>query len=392
MQPTIQQLLTRKTEQIIVRSHLKAALKSDKKLRVKFGIDPTGPKIHLGRAIPIWKLREFQKLGHKIVLIIGGFTAQIGDPSDKLTKRPFLSEKQVKENMKNYKKQLGVILDLEKVEFHNNSQWLSKLSSAELTRLAEIFSVQQMLARRNFKKKKKKSEEIEIREMLYPLFQGYDSVKVKADVEVGGFDQLFNLTAGRDIQKYYGQKPQDIITTKMLLGLDGRKMSTSWGNVVNISDSPNEMYGKIMSMHDEMIPNYFLLCTRLPLGKIEQLKKDLKAGTNPRDYKAKLAYEIVKLYHGDKKALAAQKEFEKIFKRKEKPSKIKSFKLKEKSYKLVDLLRKLNLVPSKSEARRLAKQGGVKINDKVVKEWDKEIEIKSGMIVQVGKRRFAKIK
>lgn len=392
MPKNIKQLLTRNVEQIIVKAHLEKALKSGKKLRIKFGIDPTGPKIHLGRAIPLWKLREFQVLGHQIVLIIGGFTAQIGDPSDKLKKRPFLSAKQVQKNMKNYQKQLGMILDLNKVEFHNNNDWLSKISSAQLTKLAEIFSVQQMLARRNFKKRFNDGVEIELRELFYPIFQGYDSVAVKADVEIGGFDQLFNLTAGRDIQKHHGQEPQDIMTTKMLLGLDGRKMSTSWGNVVNIIDPPQEMYGKIMSMRDEMIIDYFKLCTRQSEEDISQIEKDLKKGGNPRDYKARLGYEIVKLYYSEKEAMKAQNEFDKIFKKKDKPSDIKTYQLEDKSLKLVDLLSKLGLASSKSEGRRLIEQGGVKIEGKVIKQWDKKIIIKPGMIVQAGKRNFAKIK
>lgn len=392
MNKEIKNILERNTEDILVRSNLEKALSGNKKLRIKFGIDPTGPKIHLGRAIPLWKLSEFQELGHQIVLIIGGFTAQIGDPSDKLAKRPFLSAKQIKSNMQNYEKQLGLILDMKKVEVHNNNDWLSKMSGGTLTRLAEVFSVQQMLSRRNFRDRYKNGVEIELRELLYPIFQGYDSVEIKADVEIGGFDQLFNLTAGRDLQKYYNQKPQDIITTKMLLGLDGRKMSTSWGNVVNIIDPPQEIYGKIMSMHDEMIIDYFKLCTRLPEKKIAEIKQALDKGGNPRDYKAKLAYEIVKLYHGDKKAKVAAKEFENIFKDKNKPSDIPTYKVQDTKYKLVDLLNELKLIPSKSEGRRLIEQGAVKIDNIVEKTWDQEIKIKSGMIIRVGKRKFAQVK
>ncbi len=392
MNKEIKNILERNTEDILVRSNLEKALSGNKKLRIKFGIDPTGPKIHLGRAIPLWKLREFQELGHQIVLIIGGFTAQIGDPSDKLAKRPFLSAKQIKSNMQNYEKQLGLILDMKKVEVHNNNDWLSKMSGGTLTRLAEVFSVQQMLSRRNFRDRYKNGVEIELRELLYPIFQGYDSVEIKADVEIGGFDQLFNLTAGRDLQKYYSQKPQDIITTKMLLGLDGRKMSTSWGNVVNIIDPPQEIYGKIMSMHDEMILDYFKLCTRLPEKEIAEIKQALDKGSNPRDYKARLAYEIVKLYHGEKNAAKAEKEFTKVFQQKEKPTNIPSYKIPVAKYKLIDLLNELKLISSKSDGRRLIEQGAVKIDDKVEKIWDQEIKIKSGIIIQVGKRKFAQVK
>lgn len=391
MNQEIKNILDRNTEDILVKKHLEKLLASGKKLRIKFGIDPTGPKIHLGRAIPLWKLREFQDLGHKIVLIIGGFTAQIGDPSDKLSKRPFLSEAEIKKNMKDYEKQLGMILNMKKVEIHNNNDWLGKMSAGTLTKLAEVFSVQQMLVRRNFKQRYQDGVEIELRELLYPIFQGYDSVEIKADVEIGGFDQLFNLTAGRDMQKHFSQKPQDIITTKMLLGLDGRKMSTSWGNVVNIIDSPQEMYGKIMSMQDEMIVDYYMLCTRLSEDEINNVAASLKKGDNPRDHKANLAAEIVKLYHGDKEAREAKKEFEKIFKDKDKPSKIARYNVQGTSYKLVDLLNELKLISSKSDGRRLIEQGAVKLDDELVKEWDQEIKVKSGMVVQVGKRKFAQI-
>lgn len=385
-------LLERGVDKIINKKHLLAALKSGRKLRLKHGIDPTGPKIHLGRAWQLWKLKEFQDLGHKIILVIGDFTAQIGDPSDKLSKRPFLEEKQIKENLKTYKKQIGKILDLSKTEFHFNSQWLANLTFKEICQLAEIFSVQQMLGRRNFKERFRKGNEISLREFMYPLMQGYDSVVLKADVEIGGTDQLFNLKAGRLIQRHYGQQPQDIITTKMLVGLDGRKMSTSWGNVVNISDSAQEMYGKIMSIRDELIPDYFLLCTQVSLDEIDQIKKELKRGVNPKDFKTKLAFEIVSLYHGKQKAEKAAKEFVKIFKEKKLPSKIKTIDLKQKNYKLTDLLFVLKIAPSKSQARRLATQGAVKINHKIIKKWDKEIPVKSGMIIQVGKRKFVKIK
>src|SRR3989338_3818860 len=222
-QSKIDELLARGVEEIFVKEHLREALLSGRQLRIKLGIDPTGPAIHLGRAIPLRKLRAFQDLGHKAVLIIGDFTAKIGDPSDKLAKRPMLSEKQIKENLKTYKKQLGKIVDLKNAEFKFNSKWLGKLGFREISQLAESFSVQQMLARRNFKERFQAGDEIGLRELTYPLMQGYDSVAVKADVELGGFDQLFNLKAGRIIQKHYGQKEQDILTLQMLEGTDGRK-------------------------------------------------------------------------------------------------------------------------------------------------------------------------
>src|SRR3989344_1138594 len=253
----IRHLLARNVEQVIDRAHLEKTLKSGKKLRIKLGIDPTGEKIHIGRAIVLWKLREFQELGHQVVLIIGDFTAQIGDPSDKLSKRPMLSREQVEKNMRDYLSQIGKILDLHKTETRYNSKWLDKLNFRETAELAESFSVQQMLHRRNFQERWKEGQDISLREFLYPIIQGYDSVAIKADVELGGTDQLFNLMAGREVQKQCGQKPQDVMTVGMLSGTDGRKMSTSWGNVINIVDPADEQFGKIMSMPDKMIQDYF---------------------------------------------------------------------------------------------------------------------------------------
>src|SRR3989338_4360881 len=279
MQPNpqqIEELLTRGVEEIHVMDSLKKKLLAGKPLRIKHGIDPTGEKIHLGRAATLWKVREFQDLGHKVILIVGDYTAQIGDPSDKLSKRPFLSAKQVEKNMAHYRKQIGKILDLKKVEWRYNSEWIGKLTPREIDELAEHFTVGQMLARRNFKERWERQEDISIREFHYPLYQGYDSVMVKADVEVGGSDQLFNLLAGRKIQEYFDQPAQDILTTKMLLGLDGRKMSTSWGNVITIVDEPSDMYGKIMSMNDKLIPEYALLCARLSVQAVYNIEKELK--------------------------------------------------------------------------------------------------------------------
>ncbi len=253
----IDRLLSRNVEDVIDRKHLAEALRSGKKLRIKHGVDPTGPKIHIGRAVALWKLREFQELGHTIVLIIGDFTAQIGDPSDKLEKRPFLSREQIEKNLKDYLPQIAKIIDLKKTEVRYNSEWLAKLNLRDFSELADLFSFQQILERRNFQDRWRKHEEISYREGTYPLLQGYDSVAVKADAELGGTDQLFNLLAGRKIQERYEQKPQDIMTTKMIIGLDGRKMSTSWGNVINISDDPDEQFGKTMSLRDELIPEYF---------------------------------------------------------------------------------------------------------------------------------------
>ncbi len=389
----IDELLTRNVEQVFVAKHLRNRLLSGKSLRIKLGIDPTGPKLHLGRAIPLWKLRDFQELGHQVVLIIGDFTALIGDPSDKLSKRPFLTIEQVRENMKDYKKQLGKILNLDKVEWRYNSEWLSAMTFIDVARLAESFSVQQMLARRNFKERYSRGVEISIRELLYPLMQGYDSAAIKCDVEVGGFDQLFNLKAGRVIQQLYHQSPQDIMAFAMLEGTDGRKMSTSWGNVINIIDQPAEIYGKIMSLIDELVVKYFYLTTRLSLEEIKQIERDLKKGANPRQSKARLAYEVAALYHGKTAAGQVAKEFDLIHREKQIPGQMTIVKITkiQQQLSVIDLLVWVKLAASKSEARRLIEQKAVRLNQKRITDWKQIIKLATNMIVQVGNRRFVKL-
>ncbi|MFH1146072.1 MAG: tyrosine--tRNA ligase [bacterium] len=385
------ELLTKGVEEIHVKKHLEEQLSSGRKLRVKFGIDPTGPKIHLGRAIPLRKLRAFQDLGHQIVLIIGDFTAQIGDPSDKTSKRPFLTKEQIKENLKDYLKQLGKIIDINKTEIRYNSEWLDKLTFREISQLAEAFTVQQMLARRNFKERYEQGTEISLREFMYPLMQGYDSVAVRADVELGGFDQLFNLMAGREIQRQYGQEPQDILATMMLEGTDGRKMSTSWGNVITIMDEPNDMFGRIMAVRDDLIIKYFTLCANRSLEDIKKLEKQLKQGVNPREIKFLLAVDIVTIYHSKQKAKQAGEEFNKVFQKKEKPTAIPVVMVKKGDRLLTDVLVEAKLASSKSEAKRLIGQKGVKVDGKTWNDPFKKISL-GKIIIQVGKRKFAEVK
>lgn len=386
-------LLNRGVTNVVDRVHLERALLSGQCLRIKLGFDPTGTKIHIGRAIILRKLREFQKLGHQIVFIVGDFTARIGDPSDKLSKRPMLSKEQIKKNIKNYKSQVGKIIDLKTAEFKFNSAWLKKLDFEEIAELAECFSVQQMLERRNFSERFKKGEEISLREFLYPLMQGYDSVMVKSDVELGGFDQLFNLHSGRVIQRHYGQKEQDILTCAMLEGTDGRKMSTSWGNVINITDKPSDMFGKLMSIKDELIAKYFLLCTDVSEDEIKKIEKDIKSGKlNPRDVKSCLAKEIVGFYHGKKASKKAQEEFNRVFRDKKEPENIQKFYFKKSKISVIDLLVLTKLVLSKSEARRLIIQTSVKINQQKIIDPKATASLSSdGFVVQVGKRKFARV-
>lgn len=387
----IEALLSRNVENIIDEKHLREALVSGKKLRIKFGVDPTGQNIHIGRAVSFWKLREFQDLGHKIVLIIGDFTAQIGDPSDKLEKRPFLSKDDIKKNLKGYLAQIGKILDLKKVEVHYNSEWLKKMTFREISDLAENFTFQQMLERRNFKNRLENHEEISLREGLYPLMQGYDSVAIKADVELGGTDQLFNLHAGRKLQERYGQKPQDILTNKMLLGLDGRKMSTSWGNVININDAPEDQFGKVMSVHDDLIISYFEFTTDLSSDEIKGLEEQLKSGENPKKIKEKLAFEIVKRYYGEKAAKAAAQHFESLFSKGDVPEDVPQIKVKVDTILPVDLIMLSGVISSKSEARRLVEQGGFDVSGVVYKDPKTSIKLNAGDTVRVGKRHFFRV-
>ncbi|MBI4049379.1 MAG: tyrosine--tRNA ligase [Candidatus Doudnabacteria bacterium] len=390
---TAQDLLTRGVAEIIDRKHLEQQLGSGKKLRVKLGIDPTGAKLHLGHAVPLWKLRSFQELGHKVVLVIGDFTGLIGDTSDKESERPMLTEKQVADNMKDYFHQASKILDKDKLELRYNSEWLKPLGFLEIAKQANLFGLHEFLSRENIARRLKAGKNVSLREALYPLMQGYDSVAVKADVELGAIDQRFNLLTGRTLQKFYNQESQDIITLKYLMGTDGRKMSKSWGNVINISDEADDMFGKVMSIEDKFILEYLELATQVPMNELRQIEKELKTGANPRDIKKRLAEEIVTLYHGKKSAATASKEWAKVFSQKEKPSEIPKKKIQPGSYTVSSLLVAAGLAGSKSEARRLIDQGGVKIADGIIKHDKRLWEIKGNdnLLLQVGKRKFVKI-
>ncbi len=386
----INELLTRGVEEIFVKESLENKLKSGRKLRVKFGIDPTGKNVHLGNAVVLWKLRAFQDLGHQIVLIVGDFTAQIGDPSDKLDKRPMLSEEQIKENLIGYKKQIGKIIDLKKAEMVHNAGWLSKLKFDEVCRLAESFTVQQMTNRRNFKERIDKGVEISLREFMYPLMQGYDSVAVRADIELGGFDQLFNLKAGRVIQKHYKLPEQDVMALQMLNGTDGRKMSKSWGNVINVMDTADQMFGKAMSIRDDLMPSYFLLCTDVPVQEAEKVAVRLERGENPRDLKLELAEKITARYWGEVDAQKAKEKFIEIFSEKKIPDDIPVVTVNP-GAKLADVMLQEKIVESKSEWRRL-------VGEKAVTDAETGMAVENptaeaeGKIYRVGKRRWLKVK
>lgn len=383
----IEELLHRGVEEIIDKSHLENKLKSGKQLRIKFGIDPTSPHIHLGRSIPLLKLRDFQECGHTIILIIGDFTGLIGDTSDKDSERPMLSEETVGENLKTYIAQASKIIDIDSTEIHHNSEWLGALNYGDIGRQADVFSLNEFISRENISRRLEAGKRVSLRELLYPLMQGYDSVNVNADVEIGGTDQRFNLLAGRDMQRFYNQEPQDILTNPLIEGLDGRKMSSSFGNTINMFDAPHDMFGKIMSLKDDLIIRYFVLLTRVEMNTIDEYKTQLKNGANPRDIKMKLACEIVRMYHSKKDADDAEDYFTKTFTQKEIPTDMPQF--KPAAYDIVSILVESKLVPSKSEAKRIIEHGGIKIDGNAVKEI--MYVVPPGSVLQKGKITFLKI-
>jgi len=386
----VDELLTRGVEQVIPKDGLTEKLKKGQKIRLYLGIDPTSPNIHLGNAIPLRKLRDFQNMGHEVLFLVGSFTALIGDTSDKDAMRKPMTPEEIERNFHTYKEQASKILDFSKSKIVYNGDWLSKLSFKNVVELAQHFTVQQMIERDMYQKRLEAGKPIGLHEFFYPLMQGYDSVHMEVDLEVGGSDQLFNMLAGRTLLKSYKNKEKFVLTTPLIEGLDGRKMSKSYGNTVNITDEPSDMFGKIMSMADELIIKYFILCTDVPMKEIDEIDAGLKAGNNPRDAKMRLAREIVTIYHDKNAGLSAEQEFINVFKKGGTPDEIPEFKLKgEKN--IIDLLEKCKLVDSRSDAKRVVQQGGVKINDKKIDDVNKVIKLEKGMVIQVGKRRFAKI-
>ncbi|HLD19831.1 MAG TPA: tyrosine--tRNA ligase [Patescibacteria group bacterium] len=389
----IDQLLSRGVAEVIVKDHVRARLESGKKLRVKLGIDPSGADLHIGHMVVLRKLREFQELGHQAVLVVGTFTGQIGDPSGKGEVRKPKTESELKKNAKYYLKQAEKILDVNALEVRYNAEWLSPMTFRDVVRLASTFTVQQMLQRDMFRERQKEKREIYLHELLYPLMQGYDSVALKTDIELGGTDQTFNVLAGRAIQQAYGQKPQDIITVPILEGTDGKeKMGKSLNNYIGVLENAKEMFGKVMRVPDHLIVKYFELATFVSDSEIQKIKRVLKKGENPRNVKARLASEIVGLYHSMRSAEQAEKEFNNIFQKKEMPSHMEEVVVSQSSLTIVDLLVVAHFVASKSEARRMVEQGAVKIDSRVITRYDEIISIRNNSVVQIGKRKFARVK
>ena len=383
-------ILKRNVEELISEEELLERLKTGKPLRVKLGVDPSRPDLHLGHAVVLKKLREFQDLGHIVVLIIGDFTARIGDPSGRSKTRPMLSAEEAKKNAVSYQEQAFKILDRSKTELRFNSEWLEPLNFEDVIRLAAKYTVARMLERDDFEKRYKNGEPISIAEFLYPIAQAYDSVAVKADVEMGGTDQKFNLLVGRKYQEEFGQKPQIVMTMPLIEGTDGNlKMSKSYNNYVAITDTPQDVYGKIMSIPDSLMFKYAKLLTDLDVEKAE---KDVKSEKlHPMEFKKRLAFEITKWLHDEESAKKAEEYFVSTFSKKETPKEIKEVEAKN-GMKLSQFLKEIGATPSSSEAKRLIKQGGVKIDNTPVKDPFFVTNFKGGEIIRVGKLKFYKIK
>ena len=390
------ELIQNGSEEIIPLEELKQKLESSQKnnqpLVVKLGCDPSRPDLHIGHAVVLRKLRQFQDLGHQAILVIGDFTAMIGDPSGRNKTRPQLSLEEAQSNAKSYVEQAKIILDIDSLKICNNAQWLNNMNFSEVVGLSSKYTVARMMERDDFEKRYKSEIPITIHEFLYPLAQAMDSVHLKADIELGGTDQKFNLLVGRDIQREYGQNPQVILTVPLMEGTDGvEKMSKSYNNHIGLTDSPDEMYGKTLSIPDNMIEKYFFLGADADGKKMQEVKNSLENGqVNPRDIKRDLARKIVEIYHSEDLARKAEENFDRIFIRKDIPKDIPEVKLADDTP-IVDVLTSNELVSSNSEARRLIDQGAVKIDDQKCINRDQIIKKDESIVIKVGKRRFLKI-
>ena len=384
-------LLIRGVENIIPgKAKLQTLLDSGKKLNIYLGIDPTATRIHIGHAVPLRKLNEFAKLGHHVTFLIGDFTALIGDTSDKDTERPVLTGEQIRANFETYKKQAEKVLDFSKIEVAYNSEWLKKLSFEDIVKLCQHFSAGDFTSRELIKKRLEDGKHVGLHELLYPVMQGYDSYFMDTDIQLGGTDQTFNMQAGRVLQKDLRQKESFIIANGFLEGTDGRKMSKSWGNGIWLDDEPSDMYGKVMSLQDELIVNYFTLATSIDLDAINKIATALKAGENPMNYKKQLAFQIVTELHSEEDAKKAQEFFEKTVQKKEAPTEIETVTVKGETS-LIDLLKNANVGVSNSDIKRTIEQGGVEIEGARVTNPTQILTLKGGEIIKFGKHTYRKV-
>ncbi len=388
----IDELLTRGVANIIPgKTELEKFLKSDKKLNIYLGIDPTAPKIHLGHTVPLRKLQKFAQLGHNVTFLIGDFTALIGDTSDKDSERPVLTSKQIEENFQDYKKQAEKILDFSKVKVRHNSEWLKKLTYEEVIKLTQAFSLNDFISRELIHKRLDEKKNIGLVEVQYPAMQGYDSYFLDTDLQIGGTDQTFNMQAGRTLQKKWRNKESFVLSTEFLMGTDGRKMSKTWGNAIWLNDSPSDMYAKVMSINDDLISSYFLLGTNLSIKASKDIEDELKKGKNPMLAKKDLARQIVKELHGETEAKEAEKAFENNVQNKEIPNEVTEISVDKDAIINNSLLVEIGLAASKSEAKRLFEQGGVEVDGGRIALKD-SVEVTDNMVIKVGKRKFARLK
>jgi len=388
------ELIKRGIDEVLTEDDLVSKLKSKKQLTVKVGFDPTAPDLHLGHTVILNKMRHFQDLGHKVVFLIGDFTGRIGDPSGKNKTRPSLDKEELEKNAKTYSDQVFKILNKDLTDIRFNSEWCEDLGADGIIGLASKYNLGRMLERDDFSKRYKANQQIAIHEFLYPLIQAYDSIALNADVEMGGTDQKFNLLVGRELQRAFDQEPQVCITLPILEGLDGtNKMSKSLDNYVGINEAPDEMFGKIMSISDDLMWRWFELLSFRPINEVNELKKEVKSGMNPRDTKILLAEEIIERFHSKEDAENAKNTFLDRFQKGAKPKDIETFSISlDDDIAIGNLLKESGLVQSTSEAMRLVKQGAVKINDEKINDPKLSIEKNQELLVQVGKRRFLKIK
>ena len=387
-------VICRGTDEILIKSELAERLRTEKPLRVKAGFDPTAPDLHLGHIVLLQKMRQFQELGHEVIFLIGDFTGRIGDPSGRSTIRPPMTEQEIQENAATYTSQVFKILDKDQTSVRFNSEWFGQQSSGDMIKLAARHTVARMLEREDFKKRYANQQPIAIHEFLYPLVQGYDSVALQADVELGGTDQKFNLLVGRELQKEYGQKPQIVITMPLLEGLDGvQKMSKSLNNYIGIDEPPKDIFGKAMSLSDDLMWRYYELVSTRSIAEISQLKNRMEAGENPRDIKFLLAHELVERFHSKSDADKAQSEFIAQFQKGELPADLeaKDICTQDDHILLANLLKAAELTSSTSEAYRLVNQGAVKIDEEKVGDAKQRIPVGATHVIRVGKRRIAKV-
>ena len=372
---------------------LENSIRNNRPLRVKYGADPSAPDLHLGHTVPLRKLRQFQEFGHTIVFIIGDFTAQIGDPTQRSETRKMLTREEVNRNSISYQHQVFKVLDPKKTETRYNSEWLSKMTPGDFLNLTAQTTVAQLLERDDFQRRYKAGRPIALTEFLYPLLQGHDSVMINSDVEIGGTDQTFNLLMGRELQRNAGGSPQVVMTLPIIEGTDGiQKMSKSLGNAIGIEETPREMFGKMMSIPDNLMENYYRYVSALEKTEVDQILEDLQDGIlHPREAKARLVERIVFLFHDEKKAFAAREEFDEIFKNKGLPEEIQEVEISTDENDILSVLKAANLIASKGEGRRLIQQGGVRVEKEKVLDIDLKLDLSKPLLIQCGKRKFAKV-